>query len=208
MITFQAVCWLVVYCLVIRRGFMEKTYGIPLAAICTNLTWEFLFTFFLRPPNPDFWVWFFVAINFIWFVVDLVIFYQLLRYGPNEGWPSRSVFYGSIVIACSCALSGILIWTLQNGDWEGRFTSFVANLLMSILFVHMVYYRGIRGQSMYIALFKLIGSLSVSIAFLMESPSNLVQWYLSMSVLFFDVLYSVVLYRRISIAGLNPWTRL
>jgi hypothetical protein len=37
--------WTVTYLLIIRRGFLDHTYGMPLAALCANLSWEFVFSF-------------------------------------------------------------------------------------------------------------------------------------------------------------------
>ncbi len=37
--------WTVVYILIIKLGFQEKTYGIPKTALCANLSWEFIFSF-------------------------------------------------------------------------------------------------------------------------------------------------------------------
>ncbi len=36
--------WTVTYLLIIRRGFRDQTYGMPLVALCANLAWEFIFS--------------------------------------------------------------------------------------------------------------------------------------------------------------------
>ena len=44
--------WLVAYVLVIRKGFKDKTYAIPLIPICLNFTWEFMDSWVLPDEVP------------------------------------------------------------------------------------------------------------------------------------------------------------
>jgi hypothetical protein len=200
--------WAVAYALIIWRGFREKTYGMPLAALGVNLSWELVFSLWIRPPNTDEWVWLWIGINVVWLVLDIIILMQVLRYGPNEKWPSQEFFYGTVVVVLFFGLAGVLAVTYQLHDWEGQYASFADNLMMSILFINMLYHRGIRGQSLYIALSKLIGTLAVGAMYLANDPTAPLQWYLSLSALFFDGLYVALLYRQIRGADLNPWARL
>jgi hypothetical protein len=201
-----ALGWVVAYILIIRRGFLEKTYGVPMLALVGNIVWEFLFGFFIRPPGSDLLnLW--TIINVVWFGIDVVIFWQMLKFGVNEKWPSARFFYGSIIIAVIFALGAELAITYQLGDWEGQYASFIDNLMMSVLFINMLYNRGVKGQSLYIAVSKLIGTLAISIAYLMRFPNAPLQWYLSGAILFFDLLYVGLLYARLREAKINPWTR-
>jgi hypothetical protein len=72
----------------------------------------------------------------------------------------------------------------------------------------MLYHRGVKGQSVYIAISKLIGTLAISIDYLVTYPTSPLQWYLSVSILFFDLLYVFLLYAKLREAKINPWTRL
>jgi hypothetical protein len=74
----SGVLWTITYLLIIRRGFLDRTYGMPLVALCANLSWEFIFSF-LFPHGP-----LQRPVNVVWFSLDLIILYQLLRYGPRE----------------------------------------------------------------------------------------------------------------------------
>ena len=35
--------WSLAYFLIIRQGFKDRTYGMPLAALCANISWEAIF---------------------------------------------------------------------------------------------------------------------------------------------------------------------
>ena len=37
--------WSATYILIIRRGFKYKTFGMPMAALCANISWEAIFAF-------------------------------------------------------------------------------------------------------------------------------------------------------------------
>lgn len=203
-----AFCWTMVYVLVIRRDYLEKTYGIPLVVVGINIAWELTFSFVVRPPIMDEQAWLWIGVNVIWLGLDVVIFTQAIIYGTREKWPSKLFFYGTLTAALVFGFAGVLAITFEFQDWEGRWSSFMDNLIISVLFIHMLYQRGIRGQSLYIALFKLVGTLAIGIGYLADNPASPLQWYLTISILFFDALYVVLLYRQIRAAGLNPWTRL
>ena len=80
--------WTLTYVLVIRQGFRDRTYGMPLVALCANISWEFIFSVVRPQPGGA------QIVYVVWFCFDVVIAYTALRYGPREfpGLP-RSVFY-------------------------------------------------------------------------------------------------------------------
>jgi hypothetical protein len=72
------VLWTLAYLLIIRQGYLDRTYGMPLAALCANLSWEFIFTFVYPHDLPQ------RAVNVVWLSFDFVILVQLLLYGACE----------------------------------------------------------------------------------------------------------------------------
>jgi hypothetical protein len=203
-----ALAWTMVYILVIRRNYLEKTYGIPLAALGGNFAWELIFSLLVRPQVMDEEAWLWIGINCTWLVFDVIIVIQTFIYGPREKWPSKPFFYGALAAALIFGFAGVLTMAYQFQDWDGRWTSFVDNLMMSLLFINMLFQRGIRGQSIYIALSKLVGTLAIGLVYLSFDAASPLQWYLTLSILFFDILYATLLYQKIRMAGLSPWKRI
>jgi len=41
--------WTLTYLIIIRRGFIDKSYGMPLAALSANISWEAIFLLYETP---------------------------------------------------------------------------------------------------------------------------------------------------------------
>jgi hypothetical protein len=187
--------WSATYILIIRRGFKDKTFGMPMAALCANISWEIIFAFFSPHDAPQLYV------NYIWFSLDVVIVIQFLKYGKKE-FPniSRWQFFAIFVLGISIAIPMILAVNYQLEDNVGAYAAFGQNLMMSILFVTMLINRkGIEGQSFYIALFKMIGTGLSSIAFYLYRPiaqDSILLQFLFIAIFVFDLIYTVGIYRK------------
>lgn len=186
----SGVLWTLTYLLIIRRGFLDRTYGMPLAALCANISWEFIFAFVYPHDLPQ------RAVNVVWFSFDVVILVQLLLYGTREfaGVPRR-LFYAGFGLALATAFGAILAITLQFDDFDGAYSAFGQNLMMSVLFVTMLYSRGsLRGQSVPIAALKMGGTALASIAFYFFNPEydgSVLLPFLFVAILVFDGIYVV-----------------
>jgi hypothetical protein len=189
----SGILWTVTYLLIIRRGFLDHTYGMPLVALCANLSWEFIFSFvFPHGPVQR-------PVNVVWFSLDLIILYQLLRFGPREfpRLPKR-LFYGMVALALLTAFFTVVSITLEFEDFDGAYSAFGQNLMMSILFIVMFYSRGsLRGQSLSIALTKMGGTGLASVAFFFFSVGyerSVLLPFLYCSILLFDALYVAMVF--------------
>lgn len=187
--------WSATYILIIRRGFKDKTFGMPMAALCANISWEAIFAFYSPHDAPQLYV------NYIWFALDAVIVFQFLKYGKRE-FPNipRWQFFAIFALGISIAVPMILSINYELEDNVGAYAAFGQNLMMSVLFVTMLINRqGISGQSFYIALFKMIGTGLSSLAFYMYRPiaqdSALLQ-FLFVAIFIFDLIYTVGIYRK------------
>jgi len=187
--------WSATYILIIRRGFKDKTFGIPMAALCANISWETIFAFISPHDAPQLYV------NYIWFSLDVVIVMQFLKYGKKE-FPNipRWQLYAVFALGVSIAVPMILSVNYELEDNVGAYAAFGQNLMMSVLFVTMLINRkSIGGQSFYIALFKMIGTGIASLAFYLYRPiaqdSFLLQ-FLFVTIFIFDLIYTIGIYRK------------
>jgi hypothetical protein len=189
------ISWSLTYILIIRQGFKDKTFGMPLAALCANISWEAIFAF-MHPHSPPQ-----LYINYAWFGLDAIIVFQILGFGRIE-FPkfSSSQFYLVFSFALVMAFFAVLFITYEFEDWQGAYAAFGQNLMMSILFIGMFLSRNsLRGQSFYIALFKMLGTGVSSLAFYLYQPisqGSLLMPYLYISIFVCDLVYLALVYQR------------
>jgi hypothetical protein len=198
------VFWSIAYALIIRQAHRDKNYGMPFAAMCFNIAWEFVYAFIFPQPAPQ------LYINVLWFVLDGIMLYQFLRFGRYvvAGTLFERYFYPLVVAALT--LSVAFVWTgyLEFNDIYGRFTAYPANMVMSALFIAMLIRRNdVSGQSMYIAIFKLLGTGSSALAvFLILNYAPFLK-FCYVGILALDIVYCIALYAQFRRMGLNPFTR-
>ncbi|MFI0777069.1 hypothetical protein [Streptomyces sp. NPDC021212] len=223
--------WLVAYVAIVYRGFADQTFGVPLAALCANLTWEFAYGFLLDPLGD-----YFHTASIFGFLVDAVIAWQAWKYGAAQ-FPNSALgkyFRPMFGLFLAIALPVNYYAFIDLADPDGEYTGFGINLMMSILYIKMLEDRGSpAGQSMYIALGKWLGTLCAWIATALTvttSPQR--TWPTSWSdflrkslghrsypltplinvmygwTFLLDAAYCVLLHRSIRAAGMSPWRRL
>lgn len=196
--------WTLTYLLILRRGFKDKTYGMPALALCANLSWEFTFAFIFPHPPPQ------LYINYVWLLFDVGILLQFFMYGRHHfsRLLPEKLFYPSFLLMLVLSALTIILISYEYDEFIGIYAAFGQNLLMSVLFVSMLLQRNnIRGQSIYIALFKMIGTILPSILFYLYFPKSYLLILLYLAILIYDLFYFFLLYNRTKMEGLNPWHR-
>ena len=197
----SGICWTLVYLIIIHLGFREKTYGMPIPALCANVSWEFLFSF-IHPHEPPQ-----NYINLTWFAFDLVIVFQTLCFGTTA-LPSKKLFYAAFVLGLVVSFGAITTITYEFSDWDGKYSAFGQNLMMSILFIAMLLRRqDLKGQSIFVAIFKMVGTLLPSLLFFLRFPGSVLLNFLYISIFVFDLIYFFMLYLRHKQLGINPWLK-
>lgn len=182
--------WTITYLLIIRQGFKDKTFGIPIIAICVNIAWEFTFAFIFPHIAPQ------LYINIIWFFLDVIIIAQVLLYWKSELAITSIAFYFSFLAVLSLSLLVVVVFTNLMSDYDGVYSAFSQNLLMSILFLGFLNRANGRGQSVQIAAFKMLGSICSSLGFLYVGyGSGLFLPILYILIFIFDLLYLLGLIR-------------
>jgi hypothetical protein len=157
-----AVCWLFAYIITIIHGFRGKTFGIPFLAICLNFTWELMDSFTLSDP-----IFLWRMIDYLWFSMDVLIVYQLFRFGRAEQKipELRQGFYWILPITLLGAFVGQYAWVTTYHDTLGLMLAFVINLVMSALFLSFFFERrdSGRGLSLSVAWLKMLGTALSSV---------------------------------------------
>lgn len=191
---FTTIGWLVAYIEAIRIGFKQKTYCIPFVALALNFTWEIAASKYYPVFN------FYSLTYFLWAMFDVLIVVTYLLYGYRDfkehtGGGKIAFYVWSIsVFVIAAAWQTICRLTLR--DWL-IVTAFNMNILMSILFIYMLWNRkSSRGQSLVLAVAKSFGTLGPMLQG-MFTMDNLQMWGWGLIGYCFDVTYTILLYRTI-----------
>jgi hypothetical protein len=198
------VFWTLAYLLIIRRGFLDRTLGMPLPALAANLTWEFTFCFLLPHDSPQ------IYIDYVWFSFDLLILYQALRFGKQlvADFIPADWFYPVFALSLAAALGFNVTMSYEFQDWAGRYSAFGINVLMSLAFVLMLLHRkSLAGQSIYIAAAKMAGTMFPSALFFLVYPGSTLLNFSYATIVLLDATYLVLVYRQAVRSGINPWRR-
>jgi hypothetical protein len=163
----SGIAWTVVYIDAIRIGFKDKSYAMPLFALGLNLGWELLYAYnsLVQGSGPSLQG----IINACWALFDLGIVYTYFRYGRRY-WPrafSTNAFVGwSLLVFATSFVLQFIFFDEFGGHNAARYSAFLQNLLMSVLFIGMfVSRKGGEGQTLLIAIAKWIGTLAPTILF-------------------------------------------
>jgi hypothetical protein len=201
----SGVFWSITYLLIIRRGFRDKACGMPMAALCLNISWEFLFSFVFVPGPVQ------RTINIAWFILDLAIVAQYLLY-ERKRQPadiSSGFFYAAFASILAAAFLSVLLVTREFANEAGYYTAFGQNLLMSILFIRMLLDRkDLAGQSLSIGAAKMIGTFCASLTVFLVIPGSALTVFFAWAILFFDLAYIVLYIQKSRHLGINPVIRL
>ncbi|HXS36504.1 MAG TPA: hypothetical protein VN721_07370 [Flavipsychrobacter sp.] len=160
----SGLCWTLVYILIIYRSLKDKTYGMPFWALAFNICWEFMFSIVFS-ANADSVQ---LIVNRIWLAFDFFILIAYFAYGIRE-WPrylSKWLFYPYSILVLIMSYLFIYFITIRLNEFNGMSIAFMQNLMMSWLFIAMLNNRkSLVGQSLGIAIFKMIGTLAPTLEF-------------------------------------------
>ena len=188
------VAWTIVYVAAIWVGFRQKTFAMPFAALALNFAWELTYAALdtrtaVSHPNTVAVVW--ALVEIAWALADVLIVYTFFRFGRAEfPFLTRQMFmiWAVVAFGASCAVQWLFIAEFGARD-AVRYSAFLQTLLMSGLFIAMFFARrGLRGQTLTIAIAKWMGTLAATLLY------GVVEWspfILGLGVLccVFDVVY-------------------
>jgi hypothetical protein len=219
----SSVFWTLTYALIIARGARDRTCGMPVPALAANLSWEVIFLV-VTLSHGAFDAR--LALLLPWTLLDLAILVQCFRHGPRDcpdPWLAKH-FPAALLGILALAAAVLLAFVRELPDAVGWYAAFGQNLMMSVLFVTRLQRRGdLRGQSIHIALAKLLGTLFAFILAVFWSPPSLREHWTELlperyspvsplivvlysGIFAFDVLYVALVHRRSRELGLDPWS--
>jgi len=224
--------WLIAYLLIIKRGFNDRTYGMPIVAFVGNIAWEIIYGLRLEPVCPLTWAscpdLVIQGRNFVWLIFDLLILYTILKFGRQYFSGTLRRFFPIIVLG-GIVVAGLTIYFFVNeyyirNAWgvtvNGQIpeflplteqggsdvTGFGLNLIMSVLFVFMLEARGnLDGQSFLIATSKWLGTLAAYGFMFADGIQTPLVNALYATIFVFDIYYMARVYRLSRAQGISPW---
>ncbi|PAW85236.1 MAG: hypothetical protein B9S33_10170 [Pedosphaera sp. Tous-C6FEB] len=200
--------WLAAYVLIVRRGLVDKTFGMPIAALCGNIAWEVLFS---HVYTPDYRL---VELgNTAWVLFDLGILWCAWKYAPDDFQNpiAKRWVRPMIPIGIAAAMWVAVPFVETYKDTQGYFLGWADAFFMSILFIAMLLRRdSVRGQSIWIGITMFLGNLS-AFFWVKYYPTTVldprINFHFMTGTGFFNLLYIVLVWQKCRAQGINPWTR-
>lgn len=125
---------------------------------------------------------------------------------------SNKRFYILFLLALVTGFGMVLSITYEFDDWQGAYSAFGQNLMMSVLFIAMLFRRNdLRGQSIHIAFFKMLGTGLSSLAFYLYATvaqGSMLLPFLFASIFVYDLIYTGMVYQKYRELGIPLWNRL
>jgi len=135
----------------------------PIAALALNFAWESTYAVHDLMTSVSIQA----IVNLIWAIADLAIVFSFFNFGRRElsSYVTRPMFAAWGMLAFGAAYTVQWLFFANFGAHDAaRYAAFLQNALMSGLFVQMILARrGLRGQTLTIAVAKWIGTLAPTI---------------------------------------------
>jgi hypothetical protein len=159
----SGLAWTIVYAESIRVGFRDKTYAMPIAALALNVAWESTYATHDLMTSVSIQA----VVNLVWALADLAIIYTFFKFGRRElpSFVTKRMFAAWALLVFGAAYAVQWLFLARFGAHDAaRYAAFLQNALMSGLFVQMILARrGLRGQTLTIAVAKWLGTLAPTI---------------------------------------------
>ncbi|EQA35812.1 putative membrane protein [Leptospira inadai serovar Lyme str. 10] len=134
------VFWAYMYLVLVIAPFKSHFVEMPVFIACGNIIWEFLWGFVIQEPMGAILLWGYRLA----FVLDVVIFYHVIRYGKKQlSFPISDIGY-RFLLAFLVISWGTLIYAFHKGGYDlftGSNSAYILNLFISglypLLFIRM-----------------------------------------------------------------------
>nr|UUG60174.1 terpene cyclase [Mycoleptodicus sp. DH-2022a] len=161
----SGILWTTAYALYIRQSWKDQSYGMPILAICCNITWEFIYGVVYPPAMAE-------QIAFMpWIFIDLVLMYGTVKFGPRE-WKHSPLVARNLttilIIGVIMTLAAHWLFAIQFKDvtdasfWSGYFCQVVVSWSA---IAQLISRCSTRGHSMTIWAYRFLGTCCATSVF-------------------------------------------
>ena len=184
--------WVIVYGVIIRNGFKNKFVEMPVPAAASNLAWEFAWGFLVTTDMGLLFVW---GLR-IWFIMDLAIFYLVLKHGSKQLSTKALIKYFKPVEIASVVLWTIAFYLFIKEGYDtsmGATSAYIITVIMASLYIIFYLSSPYReGYSFTAAWSKLVGNTLMSVFVFMHYPDMHFLQLLTIVVFILNVIYAVL----------------
>ena len=209
------VLWTITFLLLIRRGFVDRVSPYPATALLCAFPWNIVYFLNFHPP--------FALVDWIgvvYFCVgDSFMMYFLFRYSRDEYPHVPTGWFGpgfAFVFLANVGMQYLFMRELTALEPEGGrgyisaalFGMYTYYYIYAVSFILMLWRRkSVRGQSLYIAVGKMLGT-GVSVPYVhMHYVFSPLVWFLGGMIFVTELTYAVLVYRQCRAEGIDPWWR-
>lgn len=187
-----AAYWVWVYIAVIIDINRYKFVGIPALAVCANIAWEFLWSFRFYTNMGALFEWGYRC----WFILDVFIFYSLLRYGKIQFTDPRlkKNFPLIIIFSTLCWIAAIYAFTTQYADPVGAISAYLVNTNMSAIYILLILkFPREKSLSISTAWHKMLGTALTSVFCFWAFPTMHFMLTLTVITFILDITYIYII---------------
>lgn len=199
--------WITLYVLAIRRGFLDKTFGVPIVALFLNIAMDIINIFVVASPAPQ------LIVNVMFLLLQLVILYQVFRWWRSD-FSTIPTWQFATLMGIAAVFGFLLLFNIvrefdESPAWRA---SWIDTFINACLFIGMFYRRpDLRGQSVVIALLKWVSTWPLMLALYLMPPEGFEGSFLLpvlyVGIFILDLYYVVIVYLRTRELGLDMWRR-
>jgi hypothetical protein len=166
----------VAYTFMIAKNRRDRSYGVPLLCLASNISWEIQTTLVIQSNYACY-----SLANGTWLAMNMIIMAQTFYYGPTEWRRSTpwlrtigaSWFHALFAMVSACTYIFWQLFMQQTGDDanDAAYSSWVMALLEAVLTLAMLHQRqSSRGQSVLAACFKTVSVTAAATISILVSP--------------------------------------
>lgn len=181
--------WVIVYGIIIRKAIKDKFIEMPVPAAASNLAWEFTWGFLVTTDLGLLFVW---GLR-VWFFMDLMIFYLILKYGHKQLTTPLIIKHFRFIEVVSALLWVFAFYFFVKEGYDttmGATSAYIITVIMATLYT--LFYLSSTNRKDYsftAAWCKMLGNLLMSIFVFLHYPDMHFLQLLTIVVFIFNVYY-------------------